>query len=171
MQAPFNNFPSFPVTMTMRAIARGLLLLPLIASAAAAQYSNPIGVAVGTRVRIVAPTVRPDPTTGTVLLVQPDTIVLRSGQASSLAVPVSSIQKLEISAGRSRAKWGALGGVIGLFAGGIAGGKSGGHDDPTGVGALAGFFAGSVVGLGAGIIVGALAAPERWINYPLPSAH
>jgi hypothetical protein len=157
--------------MTLRTLARGFFLLPLIASAANAQYSNPVGLSTGTRVRVIAPVIAPDPMTGTILSAGTDTIVLRSGRATSLAVPVSSIQKLEISAGRSRAKWGALGGVIGLFAGGIAGGKSGGHDDPTGVGAAAGFFAGAAMGLGAGIIVGALAAPERWINYPLPSAH
>jgi hypothetical protein len=157
--------------MTIRTIARALLLLTVTASAAAAQYSSPVGLSIGTRVRVVAPAIFPDRTIGTVLTAQNDTIVVRrSGTDATFVVPVSSLQKVEISAGRSRAKWGALGAVVGLFAGGIAGGASLAHDDTTGLGAVAGFFAGATLGLGGGIVIGALAAPERWVNYPLPSA-
>lgn len=158
--------------MTLSSIARGLLLLPLIAGAASAQYSNRIGLATGTRVRVVAPSIFPERTTATVLSAQNDTIIVaRSGGAVSLSVPVSAIQQLEISEGRSRFTWAGLGAVAGLLGGGILGGSAGGRNDTSGVGAAAGFFAGSILGLIGGAVAGALAAPERWSNYPLPSAH
>lgn len=157
--------------MTLQSIVRGLLILPFVVSAASAQFSNRIGLATGTRIRVVATSIFPERTTATVLAVQSDTIVMaRAGGAVSLAVPVSDIQKLEISDGRSRFTWAALGAVAGLFAGGILGGFAGGHDDPSGLGATAGFLAGAILGIPGGAVIGGLAAPERWINYPLASA-
>lgn len=157
--------------MTFRSIARAILLLPLIASAASAQYSNRIGIATGTRVRVLAPSIFPERATATVLAAQNDTIVVaRSDGAVSLSLPVSAIQKLEISEGRSRFKWAGLGALAGLFVGGYLGGTIGGKDDTSGVGAAAGFFAGSILGVPGGAVLGALAAPERWVNYPLPSS-
>lgn len=158
--------------MTLRSIVRGLLILPFVVSAASAQYSNRIGLATGTKVRVMAPRIFPERTTATVLAVQNDTIVMaRSGGAVSFSVPLGDIQKLEISNGRSRFKWAGLGAVAGLFGGGIIGGSIGGQDDPTGLGAAAGFFAGAIQGVLGGAIIGGLAAPERWVNYPLPSTH
>ncbi|MEO7367046.1 MAG: hypothetical protein ABIZ36_03755 [Gemmatimonadaceae bacterium] len=158
--------------MTLRSIVRGLLIVPFVVSAASAQYSNRIGLASGTKVRVMAPGIFPERTTATVLAAQNDTIVMaRSGGAVSFLVPVRDIQKLEISNGRSRFEWAGLGAVAGLLAGGIIGGTIGGRDDPTGLGAASGFFVGAFQGVLGGAIIGGLAAPERWVNYPLPLAH
>lgn len=153
------------------AIARALLIFPLIPSAASAQYSRSLGLSTGTRVRVTAPAVFPDRATATVLAAQNDTIVVsRSDGTVSLSVPVASIQKLEVSEGRSRLKWGLLGSLGGLLVGGFIGGSTADTDnDLGGLNAMAGFFAGAILGTGAGAVVGALAAPERWTNYPLPS--
>ena len=137
----------------------------LAASTAAAQTATPIGVSVGQRVRVQAPTIFGDKRKGDVFGPVADTLFLKRREAVE-AVPVSAITSLEVSRGRQRWLWGFLGATAGFFAGGLLGAQTydTGESDIDGILAS---IAGAAIGTVSGAIVGAVAAPERWKKIPV----
>lgn len=155
-----------PWKRTSLAALATCVLLAASAPIASAQYIRP-SLSTGDRIRISAPAVLGKVTTGKFLSIEQDTLRMSpSARGAQLAVPFKAIESLELSQGRKRALWSALGATAGLFAGGIVGGHFGGQGDNTGVGALAGFISGAFLGLVTGAVGGALLAPERWEPYP-----
>jgi hypothetical protein len=146
-----------------RAVIAAALALFALAPTVRAQYDRPY-LPVGSRVRVVD-RVGGAPFLGTVQRLTVDTLgVAVGGGAALVQLPTSRLVSLEISDGRERAGWAMRGAGIGLVAGGLIGAASL-RDDPPAPGdlsALAGFFAGGVLGAGFGAVVGAIIAPERW---------
>ena len=118
-----------------------------------------IFVAVGTRVRVGGDGIQPF--TGSVLRLTPDTLSVAAGSGRALVMlPTTRLTSIEVSEGRDRLGWAVKGAGIGVLAGGVIGSATLGRDDQ--LARLAGFFAGGVLGAGTGVLVGAVAAPERW---------
>jgi hypothetical protein len=121
----------------------------------------------GVRVR-VRETSNPQPFTGSLWHVSGDTYAVRpSGTNTLLELPRSRIVSIDVSDGRDRLGWGMRGTGIGLLAGGVLGAVSVGRDSQADLGALVGFIAGGILGAGAGALIGATSAPERWRRIPL----
>ncbi len=157
-----------------RTLLFALLLVACARVTAAAQEAprpadlRGLGVGVGSRVRLTAPVIAPDPMVGRVAGLTPDSLLLERGGGARLQIDSRQVRALSVSAGRNRWGWALRGAGIGLLAGGVLGGWSVGAHDDTGVGGFVGFLAGAIVGAPLGAGAGALAAPERWIALPLP---
>ncbi|HET7189820.1 MAG TPA: hypothetical protein VFI52_16825, partial [Gemmatimonadaceae bacterium] len=79
-----------------------------------------------------------------------------------LQLPTARVTSIEVSEGRDRLGWGVRGAGIGVLAGGLLGAVTVGRDSQADLAAIAGFFAGAVLGAAGGALFGAIAAPERW---------
>ncbi|HET9983344.1 MAG TPA: hypothetical protein VFQ38_07145 [Longimicrobiales bacterium] len=151
---------------TIRAALRALrLLLALLALATTARAQEAPRLGPGTRLRVTV--VRPSAQvyTGT-FGTRTDTTLVLSGGASSRSIPLSSIGRLEWSAGR---KPGILGGVLGLVVGVAAGGAAGCAANRDSYGVFCGgqddtkVVVGAALGGLAGATAGALLLRrERW---------
>lgn len=129
-------------------------------------YARPLGS--GEHVRITAPELAAAPIRGAFLSAERDTIrVATAGGSLILGVPYSAVQRFEVSRGRARMRWAMMGAGAGAIAGMLLGamsasGGSGSLDEswaPLG---------GLVAGIPIGAVVGALVAPERWRDHPVP---
>lgn len=90
-------------------------------------------------------------------------VVVTPEGAARIALPLSAIDKLDVSQGRPRLIGGVVGGAGGLLLGGLVGAQTGsGDSDPEGWGAFVGMLAGATAGLTAGAILGTAFVPERW---------
>jgi hypothetical protein len=106
------------------------------------------------RVRVTAPRVASEPMVGTYLSADRDTLRLLTTEGSpQLAVPVTAVQRFEVSTGRTRLKWARRGALAGLVFGLVLGAT---QDD----GAV--FISGLLFAPPAGAVAGAMMAPERW---------
>jgi hypothetical protein len=173
----------------MRTILAALLLLACAFAPAAAQVPVPapapgsappsgydasrndlrgMGVGEGSRVRLTAPVISPEPMVGRVAGLTRDSLLLSRGGGARLQIETRQLRSLSVSAGHNRWTWALAGAGVGLLVGGVAGGTAGGHGDTSGFGGLAGFIAGVLVGTPVGAGVGAAVAPERWTPVPLP---
>ena len=123
----------------------------------------------GTRVRIKASSIFPQPIVGTLESVHDSILVFRSGQTAPLEIRLSQIERLEVSQGKkSNAGTGALvGGLIGTAVGVVVGliikeGADVQADLPVITGAI---------GAGGGVLIGTLAGAsdqsDRWVEVPL----
>lgn len=144
----------------MKSIIVGFSLSLCFAAEASAQSAAPLGVAVGQRVRVEAPSVFPEKRKGSVLSPVADTLFLRDREAI-LPVPVTGITGLEVSRGRNRLLWGFLGATAGFFAGGFIGGQSSSAQSGE-IDGIIDVVGGVIVGTVSGAVIGAIAAPERW---------
>jgi hypothetical protein len=118
-------------------------------------------VAPGDRVRVTAPTIDPDMFVGTLVAMGADTCVLEvEGRAEQLALPLASVEKLEVSLGQ-KTKAGQYAGayaLAGLAAGlGVAAAVCRDEGCVTNAGNMAGYFTVALVAAGAGVgaLVGA----------------
>ena len=143
-------------------------------------------VASGERVRVTAPGLSSNPIVGTFDQVNRDTLLLSiDGRAEPISVPISSVSKLEVSAGTKSnfAKGLGIGFLIGATTGALIGAASG-DDDPSAFMAFTAeekaVGAGLVLGLAGGLlggIIGAVNPSERWEAVPVdelriePSPH
>lgn len=157
----------------MRTLLHVLVLLACACGPAAAQDApsrdlRGLGVSAGSRVRLTAPAVAPQPMVGSVAALTADSLLLTRGGGARLQIDARQVQSLAVSAGRNRWGWALRGAVVGLLAGGVIGARAAGSGDETGLAAFAGFVAGVLVGTPLGAGVGAVAAPERWTPVPLP---
>jgi hypothetical protein len=158
-----------PCDLPMSTMFRSLL--PLASAALlAAPLSSQIGPSEGSRVRATVPTVSEHRLVGVVSSATIDSLILSTNHGSTMVrLGKPTIQSLQVSRGHARGTWALIGAGVGFLAGGVLGGASGADDDVTGgLGAMAGFVAGVVVGVPLGAIGGAVLAPERWVDYPLP---
>lgn len=143
-----------------------LAVLVVPHAAAAQQAAAPL--AAGTAIRVTAPPTLPQRTTGAFQEARTDTLWMQPGRSSVVAIPLASVERLQVRGGRARMKWALIGGGVGTLAGFVLGGMAGGgEDDITGTGAAAGAVAGAAQGLVLGAIGGALLAPRRWVDYPV----
>jgi hypothetical protein len=140
------------------------LLMPELVAAQQVAATLPAG----TTIRVTAPRALPERTTGAFQTARSDTLWMQAGRSRQLVIPVATVERLEVSGGRSRLKWALIGAGTGALAGFVLGGMAGGgEDDITGTGAAAGAIAGTAQGIVLGAIGGALLAPRRWINHPV----
>jgi len=147
-------------------IAISLCVSPMIANGQV--VATRLGISAGTRVRVSAPGIATERSIGQLLSMTTDTLSISTEKAGTaiLRFPVGSIQRLEVSKGRNRLKWGIFGGVAGGVLGGAIGAAALRYEnkqDP--LSAIAGFLGGGAIGLVGGAILGAVAAPERWQLY------
>lgn len=147
--------------------AAALLVSLVLAPAAPAQYTlSQVQLPTGARVRVTAPTLLPERVVGRVIARTPDGLAISKDQGRvQVSFAPEQIEMLEVSEGRQRLRWSVLGGLGGMVAGGSIGAWQGGRNDPSGFGAALGLIGGSMVGLLAGAISGAILAPERWERY------
>lgn len=149
--------------MTTCAIALTLAIAP-----GASAQSEWRSLPAGTRVRVTTGAAD-QPFTGNVFRLTADTLAVATGGGNALLqLPMTRIASVEISEGRDRIGWAVRGAGYGALAGGLIGAASlrgqGGAGDLS---AIAGFFAGGVLGGGLGSLIGAIVAPERWRRFPL----
>lgn len=144
------------------AIVRLALLLAVTTPAALYAQSDRLYLPVGTRIRVQAAPEAP-PFTGTVWRITSDTLAVAVSSGNALLqLPTARVTSIEVSEGRDRLGWGVRGAGIGALSGGLLGAATLGHGSQGDLGALAGFFAGSILGAAGGALFGAIAAPERW---------
>ena len=143
-----------------------LSLLLLLGTSAPVFSQNGVsyeGVTPGTRVRVSAPAVLPDPVIGTFLSTSRDSLLVSPGEHAVVRLDLSTVEALDISAGRDRMKWALTGSAAGML-GVIL--LSPAVCDPGDMGCGLGMIAASVlVGIPGGALAGALSAPERWVRY------
>ena len=157
-----------------RRLLYALALASCISVPAAAQDAPPardlrgLGVSAGSRVKVTASTVSPEPMKGRVVDLTADSLLLARGEGARLQIDTRRVESLSVAAGHARFAWALKGAGIGFLAGAILGAQAGGRGDHSGLGALAGFVAGVIVGTPLGAGIGAVAAPERWTPVPLP---
>jgi hypothetical protein len=120
----------------------------------------------GARVRVTAPRLARGPLVGTVESSSAGSIVLRIEDPElAVTVPATDVTRLELSRGFNRRK----GALVGAAIGGVVGAVGmvtlcyalGGDCDDKAVATRYG-----AAGLGLGLVVGAMAAPERWDDVP-----
>ena len=144
-----------------------LVLTPLTTAAGQGAIAAP-----GARIRVSAQGLATTQVVGTVVALHADTLVLapQSGRGL-LALPLESVQRLDVSRGRkSLAGAGAgIGGVIGAVSGAVWGAAS--CAEPSFVAPeQCAIMGGLLVGAGGallGAVVGALSKTERWQEVPL----
>lgn len=153
----------------MRRAATSLLLLLLLAPAAlAAQTDNSRLLRPDARVRVRLLPEPADWTVGRVATIGGDTLVLRD--AAVAAIPLSTVERLEVSRGRARMKWTLLGMGAGMVAG-IVYSRAVNEDDPADIGGVQGAadgVANTILGMLMGGGAGYILAPERWTPVALP---
>lgn len=150
----------------------GLCLLLLSGAGAGAQETlEALEVPTGARVRVTSGNGGAGRVTGSLVYIDPDSLVVRPrGESPALSLSFSRVEMLEVSRGRDgRAgarqgvTWGVyLGAGIGVIAGALS--ASGTPTDPA-ESALLGAVGGAVVGGGLGAAVGAVFPPERWTRF------
>lgn len=163
-------------------------LLVCIVDASAQELSVRHLLAPGTRVRVqfssgkglALSEMRGQPLVGTLVASRGNTIELKAeGSHQFFTVPLTSVEKLEISRGRKRGSSAGRGALTGIFIGGLSGallGLASGDDPPEQwfafsaeekalMGALG---LGSTGGL-VGALLGYLAAGENWVEVPRES--
>jgi hypothetical protein len=132
------------------------------ASAANAQ-SNEAQLRVNSRARITAPGIIPRPLVGQVLARDSVALILRPGRtAGDVSIPISAIERLEISRGHHRGRWAAAGLGMGLAAGFMAGAVVAFAGEGSAGDASFAPVGGAFLGMLVGPVIGAVAAPERW---------
>ena len=144
------------------------LTLTLVIAPGAGAQSDWRSLPVGTRVRVTTGAAD-QPFTGIVLRLTADTLAVATGGGNALLqLPTTRIASVEISEGRDRIGWAVRGAGYGALAGGLIGAASlRSQGGPGDLSAIAGFFAGGVLGGGFGSLIGAIVAPERWRRFPL----
>ena len=157
--------------MTLPAVAVVLSVLPHIPIGSLADEGPP--PTVGARVRVTAPSVSRDffrdegrRIVGTLVSLTDETLTVQvRGHDDAAAVPLSSVQRFEISRSRSRKSRGLLiGFLVGTAIGVVGAAANGGSSacDSTSVSGCDLLLSTIIVGL-PGAIIGAIAAPgERW---------
>ena len=133
----------------------------------------------GTWVRITAPALSPAPLIGTLEGRRADSLLwVRKQEERPLSLPLTAVQKLEISQGRHADTWrgGLIGTLAGIGVGALIGLAAGNYECPTtGLPALAaadcltpeesaaaGAILGAVGGGGLGLLIGSSRKSERW---------
>jgi hypothetical protein len=142
--------------------------LALPAAAAFAQSKEP-EMQLNSRARITAPTIAARPLVGRVTSRDSAVLILRSGLgASEVAVPMRTIELLEISKGHQRGRWALAGFGLGIGVGFVAGAAAElVHEGPSGDASFAP-IGGAFLGMIVGPLIGAIAAPERWRQVAVP---
>jgi hypothetical protein len=154
-----------------RAALLGLLVAAVASSAAVAQVGGPVQP--GQRVRVRSTIAHAPELTGVVETVRPDTLMVRDGDRGvATAVPLSSIDRLQVSQGR-HSKWLTglvVGAGVGAVTGAIIGAATHKENDilfSTGDNAVLGAVVFTPVGALTGTVIGLLVKTERWQTVPL----
>jgi hypothetical protein len=127
----------------------------------------------GTRIRITAPALSPAPLMGTLEGPRTDSLLWRREQDERpTSLPLTTVQKLEISEGSHPETWkgGLIGALAGIGAGALIGLLAGNYSCPTAAGecsspgesAAAGAILGAVAGGAVGLLIGSTRQSERW---------
>jgi len=142
---------------------RALILIVLLSSPLFAQNTPPI--ATDSRIRISVPTLMPNPLTGTIAGIGPDTLIL----APRTRIPIHAISQLDISLGQKTvgqsaksSAWKSALAVGGFVAAAAAETCRQNRSDCKGGHIFLAVAGGAVTGGVIGGIYGALRRPERW---------
>lgn len=128
-----------------------------------------VGLAPGTRVRLSAPEVVEKCITASIAYMDSDSLVLhRDRNPARLVIPARTVERLEISHGRSHSL-GTLRGVgLGALGGGLfLGGAQVLSERVVGAWTALIFLSGAIVGAPVGAVVGGIIGVERWEERPL----
>jgi hypothetical protein len=113
----------------------------------------------GTRIRLIRKGGQP-PVVGRLVLRSPERLTVRTDGGRGMGVLFDQVARVQVSDGRDRAKWTALGGLFGLVAAGAVYAFDDG--DCSGGGCAKRFGLMAAPGLVLGGVVGSRVAPERW---------
>jgi hypothetical protein len=154
--------PERPIVRSFFVLSATAVLLGAVGSGSVAQEA--VSLEPGTRVRVTAGDYE-RPVIGAVSPASAaDTLRLTQGAA----IPVSTIERLEISRGR-KSRW-VMGGVIGAAVGGGILAYSGSQTNEafmSGPAAVLGGVAGGLLGFTAGALIGRSIRTERWVVHLL----
>lgn len=149
--------------MSIRA-ALAATLLALCAPDLPAQDASSSGPVAGMRVRVLAPTLDPQPFVGRMVAIGGDSLLLAAtGGLATARLPRAVVARVDASDGHDRLGSALRYGGIGLVAGSVLGViavRHEAHGNP--LVPMAGAFAGAVLGAPIGATIGAILAPERW---------
>jgi uncharacterized protein YcfJ len=149
--------------------ARSLLVLLVTVAAPADGRAQHAQRPSGQRVRVTAPTAFAKPFVGTLAGYSADSLSVAMARGGArVVIPRDAVRQLEVSEGRARRRYAALGGILGLVAGAVIGGEAASTPEDPSLAGLAGMIAGGLLGASAGAAIGAVVAPERWRHYYLP---
>jgi len=157
----------------VRSASFGVLLASVAWSVAFAQA--PASVQPGQRVRVQSRAAQVPTLTGVVQAFNVDTLVLhpdaQDGAGAALAIPVASIERLQVSRGR-HSKWLTglvIGAGVGAVSGAIIGAATGEEDWLTSTGeyAVMGVVLFTPIGALTGTLIGLMVKTERWETAPL----
>ena len=147
-----------------------------VALPAAAQPTRADSILPGDYVRVLAPSVQPEPITGEVLHYYGNTLGLReSSTGTAYTIPIDGIQRLAKNQGmnRGRSVWHAarLGMFLGTSVGIVGGPLLSMHlkEETFARTTLLTSAGGAAVGLGVGAAFGAMFAREHWQSYRMPA--
>ena len=154
----------------MRSLARLCVLVLLCAHPLRAQEAEPPALAPGERVRVSL--LEGPRVAGQLLSLAYDSLFLQVGREPAPRVlPLASMQGLEVSRGRPRARWTLVGALSGATAGMLYM-RVFVETDPRDFGGLQRTADGigiTLPGMLAGAALGWRVAPERWASVPLPT--
>ena len=153
--------------------------LAMLPAGVEAQRTNAAQVGIGSRVRVVAPSVRRERFIGRITALPSDSMTLDTTGARRrlgfdtgpvlveefryATIPLAAIEQIEVSGGRTHRGATIRGAVIGALAGGLLLGAAGLPELNPGFGDfLEGFGKGAVVGIVVGGGIGYLLGGERW---------
>lgn len=147
--------------------------LACVASSTALAQATP-AVHPGDRVRVRSTVAPARARTGQVGAIDADTLLLQGvdGVGATTAIPLASIERLEVSRGR-HSKWQTglgIGFAVGAVTGAIVGAASHNENDflfTSEMSAAAGALVFAPIGAVLGAVVGSLTRPERWKTVPL----
>ena len=178
----------------MRVVRRlmmvGVVALASMGAERAEAQQRPVETApatrIGSRVRVVAPSVRDDRIVGEITALPVDSMTLdttgvrrRLGfdlgpvlvdEYRYVTIPLSAVERIELSAGRTHLRTTVYGLGIGALVGGVITGGSGAQQvNPTAGDFFEEFTTGAIIGGLIGGIVGYLLGGERWVPASRPA--
>lgn len=134
-------------------------VLAAMTTLAAAPLAADDSTDAGTRVRLIRKGGQP-PVVGRLVLRSPERLTIQTDGGRGMGVLFDQVARVQVSEGRSRGKWTALGALFGVVAAGAVYAFDDGDCTGGGCAKRFGLMAGPALVVGG--VVGSRVAPERW---------